>query len=76
MQLANIRTVNKDDVDQLLTSMKTWKVGPRFPGTERACEPSSPGLVQGNDGKFNFRRAVCKVIQYITVCALLLYYIE
>lgn len=54
----------------------TVKVDPRLPGTERACEPSHPGLAQGNDGKFNFRRAVCKVIQYIMVCALLLYYIE
>ena len=43
---------------------------------ERVCEPRSLELAQRNDGKFNFRRAVCKVIQYITVCALLLYYIE
>ena len=77
--LADLPTVNKNDVDQLLTSVKTYvtiKADPSFPAPERAWEPSSPKLAQGNEGKFNFRRTVCKLIQYITVCALLLYYIE
>lgn len=77
--VANIPTANTSEMGRVCTSVKTYvtvKVGSRLPARERACEPSSPELAQGSDGNFRFTRPVCKVIQYITASALLLYYIE